>query len=183
MKFAKFTTVIIGVLMIISGLYCLFSPGITYLTLAYAIGIGMILDAVGRISTWWKYRKSGVTDGWMLAGAGLSLVFGIILIGDAAMQITLDVFIAYMGAVWVLLHGVIHIVRALKIHKFRKEWDAVVIGKHWWILLLVGIVTCLFGVLSLMNPGIIMTAVGTFIGLGIVAAGANMIAVAASIRT
>ena len=183
MKFAKITTLIIGILMIINGLYCLFSPGVTYLALAYAIGIGMILDAIGRISTWWKYRRSGLTDGWMLCGAILSLVFGIVLIGDAALQVTVDVFIAYMAAIWILLHGVIHIIRALKIHKFRKDWDAVIIGKHWWVLLLVGVVTCLFGVLSLLNPGIIMTAVGTFIGLGIVAAGANMVTVAVSIRT
>ncbi|MBR1781725.1 MAG: DUF308 domain-containing protein [Oscillospiraceae bacterium] len=182
MKFAKITTIIIGVLMIISGLVCLFSPGLTYLGLAYAIGIGMIMDAVGRIVTWWKYRKVGLFDGWMLVGAILSLVFGIILIGDAALQVSVGVFIAYMAAIWILIHGIIHIVRAVKIHRFHKDWDTVVIGKHWWVLLLFGIVTVLFGVLSVMNPAIIMTAVGTFIGLGIIAAGANMVTVALSLR-
>ena len=182
MKFAKITTLIIGILIIVAGLVCLFSPGMTYLGLAYAIGVGMILDAVGRISTWWRYRKSGMSDGWILAGAILSLVFGIILIGDAAMQVYVDVFIAYMAAIWIVLHGVIQIVRAVKIHRFHKDWDTILVGRHWWILLLIGIVTCVFGVLSLMNPGIIMTAVGIFVGLGIIMVGANMVTAAISIR-
>jgi len=182
MKYFKTLGIVLGVLMIVGGLYCLFSPADTYLALAYVIGFSMIVDAVGRLVSWNRYRKAGMADGWMLADAILSLVFGLLLIGDAALQLSVDVFIAYAAAVWVLVHGVIHIIRAVRIHRFHKDWDTVLIGRNWWITLLFGILMALFGVLGLMNPGVIMTAIGIFIGLGIIASGAQMVSAAASIR-
>lgn len=178
MKIFKIVGVIVGVLMIISGIYCLFAPELTYLGIGYVIGVSMLLDAIGRIYAWWQYRKAGAADGWMLAGAVLSAVFGFILIGNGAAQLSVDVFIAYMAAIWILAHAIIAIIRSFRARKLHKELNTRWIGRRWWMTLIFGIMLCIFAILSLMNPTIIMAAIGTFIGLGIIVTGADIITIA-----
>ena len=178
MKLVKVVSIIVGVLMIISGLYCIFNPALTYLGIGYAIGIAMLLDAIGRIHAWWQYKREGVADGWILAGGIISAIFGIALIVDAAAQLYVDVFIAYMAAIWILIHAILTIARAFRARRIHKDYKTRVIGKSWGIRLCLGILLCIFAILSLMNPGVIMAAIGVFIGLGIITAGANMITIA-----
>ena len=178
MKLVKVVSIIIGVLMIVSGLYCVFNPGLTYLGIGYAIGITMLLDGVGRIHAWWQYKREGQPDGWILAGGVISAIFGIILIMDAAAQLSVDVFIAYMAAIWILIHAILTIARAFRLRRIHKDYRTRIIGRNWGVKLCIGILLCIFAILSLMNPGVIMAAIGTFIGLGIIVAGANMITIA-----
>lgn len=178
MKFVKVVSVILGVLMIIGGLYCLFNPALTYLGIGYVIGVVMLLDAITRIHAWWQYRKTGDADGWMLAGGIFSLVFGLILIVDAAAQLSVDVFIAYMVGIWILVRALITIIRAFRARRFHKDFDTNFVGKNWWIRALIGVLMCIFAILSLMNPAVIMTAIGTFIGLGIILAGCETVTIA-----
>ena len=178
MKLVKVISIIVGVLMIVSGLYCVFNPGLTYLGIGYAIGIAMLLDAIGRIHAWWQYKREGQPDGWILAGGIISAIFGIVLIVDAAAQLSVDVFIAYMAAIWILIHAILTIARAFRARRIHKDFRTRVVGKGWGLRLCIGILMCIFAILSLMNPGVIMAAIGVFIGLGIITAGANMITVA-----
>ena len=110
--------------------------------------------------------------------AWLSAVFGVILIGNGAAQLSVDVFIAYMAAIWILVQAVITIVRSFRARKLHKKLNTRVIGKNWWISLIIGALMCVFAILSLMNPTVIMAAIGTFIGLGIIVAGADLITIA-----
>ena len=177
MKFAKILTILLGVLIVIGGLYCVFYPGLTYLGIGYVIGVSMLLDALGRFHAWWQFKKAGEADGWMLTGAIFSAIFGLVLIGNNAAQLSVDVFIAYMIGIWILTHAVITIIRAFRARKFHKKLNTIFVGKYWWIGLLTGILMCIFAILSLMNPGVIMAAIGTFIGLGVIVVGANLISV------
>ena len=178
MKFLKICGVILGVLIIGDGLYCMLNPGITYLGIGYAIGIGMILDAAGQIYAWFQYKKQGEADGWMLAGGILSALFGVLLIGNAAAQLYVDVFVAFMAATWILVHAVITVVRAFRARKLHKKFETRIVGKHWWVSLIIGILMCVFAVLSFINPSVIMASIGMFIGLGIIVVGVRMILLA-----
>ena len=178
MKLVKVLSVILGILMIIGGIYCMINPVHTYLGIGYVIGVVMLLDAISRLYAWWQYRKTGDADGWMLAGAILSLLFGLTLIIDVAAQLSADIFIAYVAAIWILIRALITIIRAIRARKFHKTFDTQFLGKNWWIRLLIGALMLVFAILSLMDPTRVMAAVGTFIGLGIVVAGAETVTIA-----
>ena len=175
---AKVLSIILGILMIISGLYCLFTPGLTYLMVGYIVGLSMVFDAIGRFVYWCQAKKEGQADGWMLIGAILSAVFGFFVLNSAALQLGVDAFIAYYIAIWLVCYGIIVIIRAWKIRRVHKNWDTKMLGKHWYTPLCLGILLCVFGILSLLNPTIIASAIGIYIGLGIISAGANMITLA-----
>jgi uncharacterized membrane protein HdeD (DUF308 family) len=107
----KIVSVILGILMIASGIYCLATPGITFLAVGWIIGFNMIADAIGNIITWKDRKDEGMADGWTLAGAIVSLIFGIVLLGSNAMQLSVDLFVAYMAAIWLIVIGILQIVR------------------------------------------------------------------------
>ena len=175
---SKVLLIILGVMMISGGFYCLFAPGLTYLMVGFIVGLSMVLDALGLFIIWWHTRKEGQSNGWLLAGAILSAVFGFFVLNSAALQLGIDIFITYYIDAWLLCHGILVAIQSFNIRKLQKEGEPT--GRRWYILLLIGILMCVFGVLSILNPLIIASAIGIFIGLGIVITGANLITLAFS---
>ena len=57
MRTSRIITFILGIFMILTGVYCLFNPAMTYMTLGYVVGINMIVDAVGGIILWRERKK------------------------------------------------------------------------------------------------------------------------------
>ena len=174
----KILSVILGILMIVSGIYCLATPGITFLAVGWIIGINMIADAIGNIFTWKGRKEEGLADSWTLAGAIVSLIFGIVLIGSNAMQLSVELFVAYMAALWLVVIGILRLVRSVKLHQFHKAFNTKVIARRWWVVMLNGILLIAAGVFGLMNPAMTAVAIGTMMGLNIVVAGINLISTA-----
>ena len=171
----KIVAAILGVLMIISGMYCLLFPGLEYWVIAYVIGICMILDAAGRIAAWWSGRKNGESDGLMLLSAIISLIFGLLLVLSPTLQLAFDLFIIYMMAAWVLLLGIIRIVHAMKLRKLRKTYGTNYLGKNWGVALVLGILLVILGLYSCFHPFVMAIAIGMLIGIGAIVAGINLV--------
>ncbi len=176
--FTKILAVIFGIFMIVGGVYCLFTPIGTYLVIGYVVGISMLIDAIGRFVFWLNENRAGQSDGWTLTSSILSAVFGILILSSAALQLGIDAFLIYYIAFWLIVQGIIYIVRANKIRRLHKNWDTKMLGTHWYLPLIIGILICVFGVLCLFMPLILASVIGVFIGLGIISAGASLISLA-----
>lgn len=174
----KVITIILGVLMVIAGIFCLLNPALTYLSLGYILALGMVMDAIGGIFTWSERRKKGLADGWTLAGSIISLVFGLVLLGSAFMQVMVDAMIVYLVAFWLLVVGIIRIVGAIQLHRLHKEYEQNLLGQQWWIPLLSGILLVACGILSFSNPVGLILALGINFGINMIVAGASLITIA-----
>ena len=119
-----------------------------------------------------------MADGWTLAGAIVSLIFGIVLLGSNAMQLSVDLFVAYMAAIWLIVIGILRLIRSSRLHQFHKTFDTKVIAKRWWVVMLNGILLIVLGILSMMNPSITAFAIGTMMGLNVLFASINLISTA-----
>ena len=173
----KFFTMVLGIMMIVGGVYCMFTPAITYMTLGYILAVSMIVDAVGNIVIWSDEKKAGRANGWHLAGAIISCVFGVVLLCSTAMQLVVDLWIAYIAA-WIVVMGILRIVIAVRMKKVRNALDAEILVKRWWLILVIGILMVLAGILSFINPTVLMIAIGVNMGLYILFAGANLVSLA-----
>ena len=171
----KALTIILGVLMLIGGVYCLLTPIATYSVLSWLIGLAMVVEGVGSVVSWNGRRKLGFADGWTLAGAIVSIILGVFLLGSFAAQFAVDLFIAYLIAVWLVIGGVSRIVASLKLRDFRKLGGMQSVGSHWGILLALGILVALLGILCLFNPTSVMVGVGFMLGLSIICVGVDLI--------
>ena len=175
----KILSVLFGVMIIVDGVICLALPGLTFLTLGYMIGLGMLLDGIGRIINWYQMERGTEQSGWVLASAIISLIFGMILMGSDAMQLVMDAFIVYMAIAWLITLGILRITHALRIRKMRSNirdfQPDTPFGRNWWIALIFGILLIVFGIIGMFAPATVIETIGTLIGLSIIIAGANLI--------
>ena len=93
----KILSVLFGIMIIIDGVVCLALPELTFLTLGYLVGVGMLLDGIGRIINWFQLDRGTEQSGWVLVSAVISLTLGMILMGSEAMQLVMDAFIVNMA--------------------------------------------------------------------------------------
>ena len=173
----KIFSALLGIVMIIGGIYCIMMPEMPFLALGWIVAVSMIVDGVVNIATWSVRRKLGFADGWTLLGAVFSLGFGGLLIASETMQLAVDIVIAYMAAVWILWIGILRMARAAQLRHIHNQLIASGIAKHWWLVMLTGVLLIVVGIFSLINPGIMGITIGLLIGIDILFAGINAIVV------
>ena len=175
----KIITIVLGALMLIGGVYCMFAPIETYASLSWLIGAAMIAEGIASIITWNDRRRYGLADGWTLAGAIVSIVLGVFLIGSYAARFAVDLFIAYMIAIWLVVGGIARIVAAINIRNYQNQMGSNAIPTNWVALLILGILVTILGVLCIFNPTSVMVGVGFMLGISIVCMGVGLIGVGA----
>ena len=174
----KILAIILGVLIILTGLYCVFTPGMTYSTIGYVVGFSMLMDGVAMFIFWWQARKEGYAQGIHLVSAILSFVCGLLVLNSAILQLGIDLFIIYYIAIWLIVTGCIVIYRGYQINKFHQNHKAIKAGSRWYIFVLLGIIMIVLGALSIYNPDVMANTIGIFIGLGVMITGADLITIA-----
>lgn len=170
----KVLSFILGLGTIIAGTYCLFTPGLGTLALIYIIGIVMIVDAVIKLVSWYALRQDFDGDGVLLFSAIISLILGIFLVADGFAQWMVDQIIIYASAAWVVISGILRIVRAFKLKDLKGEAGRV-LGKYWWLLLIFGIALVALGIFMLLHPAVINIAISIIVGIAIIFIGANIL--------
>lgn len=167
--------VILGVLVIIGGIYLFAMPVQTYLSLAWVLGAVMIVDGVFNAVTWSSARRLGQADGLSLVGAIVSIVFGVLVLGSLGMQLAVDLFIALAAAFWIIISGILRIIMSLQIRKGLKAYEGKVLGGKWYVSLILGIVLVILGILCILDPFILALAIGWLIGIAFIVGGITII--------
>ncbi len=119
----KILSVILGLLMIIAGVYCFFTPVETLTVIPFVLGIVMIGDGIGCIFTWFDIRNFVRPSAWKLVSAVVSLIFGIMLAFSPVLQMSVGVFVILLTSWWILALGIIRIVHAFHLLKIRGKYD------------------------------------------------------------
>ena len=175
----KVVSVILGVLMIIAGVYCFFTPVETSTVIPFVLGIVMIGDGIGRIVTWYDIRDIVRQSVWVLVSAVVSLIFGLMLAFSPVLQMSVGVFVILLTGWWILALGIIRIVHAFHLLKIKREYDGFgfgeMIGSNWWIALILGILLAIFGIIVILNPILGLGVIGVLVGCSVITAGVNLI--------
>lgn len=172
----KVITIIMGVLLVVGGIYCIMTPVATYSAMGWLIGLSMVVEGVASAITWNERRKLGIASGWSLAGSIVSIILGVFLLGSFALQFAVDVFIAYLIAVWLIIAGVARVVAAISARNSQDQAYA----STWAIQLVLGVLIVILGILYIFNPLSAMIGVGLLMGMSIVAVGVELIACSTS---
>ena len=178
MKFIRnLLGIILGIATIVLGFYCIFNPAIPFSTLGYMVGVSMLFDGFAEIYIYFQMKQLDMEESvWTLISGILSLVCGFIIIGNAATQVAINIFIAYFAASWIVLRGIISIIIAFKVRSLHKEYNTVFLGSKWWHRLMLGILNIVFGCICFYNPAVMAAYIGIYMGFGIISTGFDMIA-------
>ncbi|MBR3323477.1 DUF308 domain-containing protein [Candidatus Saccharibacteria bacterium] len=173
--FGRVLAFILGVGTIIAGTYCLFTPETTTLALAYVIGVVMIVDAIIKFISWFSLKEEFGGDAILLFSAVISLILGVLLVVDGFAQWMLDMIIVYATGAWVIVSGILRIVRSFKVKELKGGKAVKAMAKNWWVMLVFGITLVALGIFMLLNPITVMVAVGILVALAIIFVGANLL--------
>ena len=121
--------VILGILMILAGITCFFTPVETSSVIPFIFGLAMVIDGIGRIIAWFSIPM---------------------------LQMSVGVFVVLLTGWWILALGIIRIVHAFHLLKIKRESPDFVfgemIGSNWWVALILGLLLGVLGVIVILNP-------------------------------
>ena len=176
MKILRAISIVLGIFLVFMGFDCMFTPSLTFSTLAWIIGFSMLISAIGDLCTYSDKKMLGLANGWDLTGSILSLIFAIVLVFSNMMQNLVNTWIVYIVAIWLIVMGGLRIVSAVKLHNFRKDLPASLKGDRWLISLIAGIILILVGIFGCIYPGVIASTIGILMSIFIIISGLGMIA-------
>jgi len=157
-----------GVIAVLFGLLTFFIPGVTLISLVLLFGFYAILDGIFDIVSAMKAPGHH----WPLLVEGIvGIVAGIVtfmLPGITAM------FLLYLIALWAILTGVLEIVAGIRLRE--------VIANEM-LLILMGVISTLFGILIIIFPGAGALAIIIWIGAYAVVFGIILIVLAFRLRS
>lgn len=163
----KIATIILGVLLLICGIYCLATPGLTFLSIGWVMGILLLLSGINATIAYFQQRKTGGKDIWDLVWGLLTVAISILLISNQLAQFMTDVALVYLFSFWVIASGATRIMVAVKLRK--------VATSSWIWILVLGILTVVLGIFSLLHPLLTAITLGWLIGAYIIMQGINLI--------
>lgn len=171
----KFCVILLGVLLVAGGVYCLFQPVSTFLTSGYVLGVFILCDAIANIVAWFDARKYVNISGWYLFEAIISLIFGIVVIVNVGMQFAVDMAIVYLVCIWIIVAAATRITLAIRIKKVNNLLPDVYKNSRWIWLIVAGILMIVFACICMVQPGIMSVILGVLISWAIIFNGLGLI--------
>lgn len=161
----RLLTIVSGGLCVLSSVWCFANAGKAFVTMAFVIGLIMILQGVVGIAGYFAVKKKMGNSIYISSEATLSLLLGIMVITN---RLVTDNMVTIFFGMWVLFCGVL---RTATVLEFDKEETPM-----WKYNLLLGVVSVVIGILAFFNIGISDLSVVMVVALCMLVQGVNIIA-------
>jgi uncharacterized membrane protein HdeD (DUF308 family) len=156
-----------GLVAVLFGLLTFFIPGITLVTLVLLFGAYALVDGLFNVIAFFRVASHH----WALLIEGL--------IGTAAGVLTFAwpaitaIVLLYVIAFWAIFTGIFEIIAGIRLRK---------VITNEWLLLVIGVLSLLFGILILFAPGVGALAIVLWIGAYAFVFGVFLLALAFKLR-
>ena len=156
-----------GLVAILSGLLTFLVPGITLVTLVLLFGAYALVDGIFNLIAFFRVASHQ----WALLIEGvIGIIAGVITFAWPAIT---AIVLLYVIAFWAILTGIFEIIAGIRLRK---------VITNEWILLVMGVVSFLFGLLILFAPGAGALAIVLWIGAYALVFGIFLLALAFRLR-
>jgi len=160
----RFLTVLSGVLLIGTGVWCFANPGANILSLAFILGCAMVFFGLSGVLTYVYNRKAHEISGWILEETLLTLILAIIVLSN---QLVTDATIPVFFGMWIMFTGIMRIVAAFELRQKG--------ARVWSFSLAFGCLSVIGGVYAFLNPILLNLQMPVLIGLFFLIQGLNTI--------
>ncbi len=169
--------IILGILTVIGGFWCAATPGLTYLSMVWVIGVVMFFHAIEEFVTYGKRKSMGMANGWNLFGSIIAFICGLLIIISAKAELLTGVALLYYLFAWLIFAGITGIFAAFTLKKHMNTGVEAIdnfTGK-WWVGVLLGILMIIAGCAGFAHPLLAAISIGLIVGFEIIVTGINMI--------
>lgn len=157
-------SVILGVLLVICGFSIMWTPIMTFLSIATLLAIVLmvwgIMAVVNCVST--------KVYGWRIVVAILAIVLAFILMISPGTALGTDLIILYLAAAFLVARGLLSIILAIKSAKGASN-------KMWIFGIILGILAVILGIIFFVHPLVEVVAIGFMISFYFIYAGFDLI--------
>lgn len=161
---------IMGGLFILAGLFMIFNGGITFLSVAFVIGLLFILAGALECLSYRSYRGVEEDNKWVLIDGLVMFILGVLIIFN---KLSADATVPLVLGLWVLTIGVRNLVRAWEKIEHKNSF----FYGHG----IIGIVNLLVGLYMFFNEALLDISVAALVGVCLITQGTNLIMVASTI--
>ena len=164
----RILTIISGILMVLTGVFCFVNPGQTFLALAFVIGIVMVINGIIHTMAYLigrGFHNRGDNNGWILTDALITLLLGILVLCN---QLVADTAIPMVFGMWILVSGILRIEAATHIDRTRKTGN-------FMTTLITGVLTVVIGIFGFINPLVMLLNTTILLGIFLAMEGINII--------
>ncbi len=161
--------IILGILLVIVGFSCIFTPLLTFLGAGYFILILVGVFGVLAIVNACTSKKYGINFVFGI----LSVIFVVIMLFFPNTVLVADGLMLYLTAAWFILMGIVTIVNAVAETKPA--------GSGMWVLQLIfGILSVIVGIIAIFHPMFMAISIGVLIGIFFIDTGLTLMFSSAS---
>lgn len=161
---------LMGVLLVIAGIFMIANEGITFISFAFVIGLLLIVAGVAESISCNSYRGDEGDRAWVLIDGLIMLAMGVLIILN---KLAADVVVPLVLGFWVFTSGIGDVVRSLEKRDIK---DA-----YFYGYLIIGMLNIIVGLYMFFNDNLFMMSVSVQVGLCIIAQGINAFVVGATI--
>lgn len=156
--------IVLGVLLVICGISCMFTPLITVMELGYFLALLLLVYGIAHIARSVSSKEYGMDFVFSI----LSVILGILIIVFPGLKRMTNGMLLYIMAAWFIIQGVISIYNAVKTKKTCN-------GSKWIWGMCIGILGIIVGVYSAFHPVVLALTVGMMVGCYFIVSGINTI--------
>lgn len=165
----KVVNIVLGILTVILGVFCLFRPGIAFVSAAWMLGALLLLAGVNIIVFQLQAEKKSALG---ILKAVILIIVGVLLLVNNFSALFADTIILYMIGIGFVVSGITQIIRSLSI---KKNGDST-----WGWMMAAGILLVLGGLFAVAHPILTAISVGYFMAFSILCDGISMLVQGAS---
>ena len=154
-----------GILLIACGVYVLLNPAQTLIGIASLIGLAALFSGAFSLATYFTQKDELFGSKGILLDGILDVILGILLIIYPTSSLIANIFLGLMS-LWVISKGAMAVYHAV----LAKEFE-----RHWYVLLIIGMLLVLFGILALIKPIITMVAISVILGVFLISDGIEIL--------
>lgn len=160
-----------GILFLGAGIYLVANEGVTFLSVAFIVGLMFVIAGVVECLSYSSYRGDNVERSWILNDGTTTFVLGVLILLN---KISADAVVPMILGLWVLITGIRNFVHAWEHIEER--------GNAFYDHLIIGLLNIIFGLYVFFDGEIFNLASITMIGLCMIVQGVNIIHIGATIR-
>ena len=161
---------IMGGAFAVAGLFMIFNGGVTFLSVAFIIGLLFIIAGAIECLSYKSYRGVEEDNKWVLIDGLVMFILGVLIIFN---KLSADATVPLVLGNWVMTIGVRNLVRA---------WEKRDIKNHFYYGHgIIGVINLLVGLYMYFNEALLGVSVAFLVGVCMITQGMNLIMVASTI--
>ena len=159
-----FWPILLGIMLIVSGIFCLFSPVSSSTVIPYMIGIALTATGIGKLIRRADERRFYGQSSWSFAGS-------------PTLQLSMGTTVVVLIGCWITIMGILRIVHAFQLRKVTAYVDIFgrPVSNDWYMALLPGIAMVAVGILNVLHPSIGLGMIGALVGVLMLLCGSTLL--------